>query len=112
MPAKKQQPLWRQAFDAVEQPLRKRAEDLASTEEFGRVLIAAFTTWTTVSRTARAASTSVLHMANLPAHADLRRLARQLGALEAKLEKLAADVERLGDRLDKPDTAGERRHSR
>lgn len=31
----KQQPLWRQAFDAVEEPLRERAEDLAPTEELG-----------------------------------------------------------------------------
>ena len=110
--AKKPQPLWRQAFDSVEMPLRKRAEELASTEEFGRVLIAAFGAWTTVSRGMRSASTTALHMANLPAHADLRRLARQLGALEAKLEKLSAEVERLGDRLDATSDSHERRQTR
>jgi hypothetical protein len=108
----KKQPLWRQAFDALEQPLRRQAESIASTEEFGRVLMTAFTTYTSVARNVRAASTSVLHMANLPAHADLRRLARQIGALEAKLEKLAADVERIGERLEGPPEASGRRHSR
>ncbi|MGH7804902.1 MAG: hypothetical protein ACREQJ_11185, partial [Candidatus Binatia bacterium] len=59
-----------------------------------------------------AASTTLLHLANLPAHADFRRLARQVGALEAKLEKLAADLERLGEKLDAPSDTSDRRQSR
>jgi hypothetical protein len=110
--AKPPPPLWRQAFDALEEPLRKRAEAMASTEEFGRVLMTAFTTWTSVSRTVRSTSTTLLHLANLPAHADFRRLARQVGALEAKLEKLAAELERLGDRLERETRPSDRRQSR
>ena len=91
----KPNPLWRQAFDAFEKPLRERAEALAGTEEFSRALMLAFSAWTTARKTARGASTYVLHLANLPAHADLRRLARQLGALENKVETLAAEVDRL-----------------
>ena len=96
----KEEPQWRRAFDALEEPLRKRAEALAGTEEFSRALLAAFGAWTSVARGARSASTSLLHSANLPAHADLRRLARQLGALEGKLDTLAAAVDRLSERID------------
>lgn len=96
----KEEPQWRRAFDALEEPLRKRAEALAGTEEFSRVLLTAFGAWTSVARGARAASTSLLHSANLPAHADLRRLARQIGALEAKIEALDTALERLTERID------------
>jgi hypothetical protein len=93
-------PLWRRAFDALEQPARKRAEALAGTAEFASVLLTLFQAWTAVTKTGRAASTRLLHLANLPAHADLRRLSRQVGALEGKVEKIAAELSELTRRLD------------
>jgi hypothetical protein len=102
----KPNPLWRKAFDAVERPLRDRVETVAGTQEFGRALMLAFGAWTTVGRTARGASTYLLHLGNLPAHADLRRLARQLGALENKVDKLTADLERIEGLLER--SPGER----
>jgi hypothetical protein len=60
-----------------------------------------------VRRSARGTSTFLLHLANLPAHADLRRLSRQLGALENKVEKLAAEVDRVARSLE-PRPAKER----
>ena len=97
----KRNPRWREAFDSVERPLRERVEAIAGTEEFGRILVAAFGVWTTVRRATRGASTYLLHSANLPAHADFRRLARQLGALENKVDRLAADLERVERLLDR-----------
>jgi hypothetical protein len=105
----KTKPRWRQAFDALEEPLRKRAEELAGTEEFGRVLTVAFGAWTAITRNARGASATLLHLANLPAHTDFRRLARQVGSLENKIEKLAADVDRIGRRVEKTDGSREER---
>lgn len=98
--AKPTDPLWRHAFDALEKPLRDRAEALAGTEEFSRALMAAFGVLTAARRGVRAASTKTLHLANLPAHADLRRLSRQLGTLENKVDKLASDLERVVRLLD------------
>jgi len=89
----------RRAFDTIEEPLRKRVEALAATEEYGRTLYLAFGAWSAASRVTRSASTSLLHLVNLPAHADLRRLARQLGALEAKIDAVSAEVERVARRL-------------
>ncbi len=95
-----QNPMWRRAFDAVEQPARKRLEAAVGTPEFARVALTVLSLWTTVGKTGRAATTRLLHLANLPAHADLRRLSRQIGALEGKIDKLAADVAQLARRLD------------
>lgn len=95
----------RQMFDAVEEPLRKKAEALTATEEFSRALFTALGAWSTVTRSARAVSSGVLHMANVPAYGDVRRLSRQVGALEAKIDKLASELERLASRLDEPPTA-------
>lgn len=95
-----QQPRWRRAFDSMEEPLRKRLEAAAGSAEFARVLLLLLEGWTAVGKTTRAASTRLLHVANLPAYADLRRLSRQLGALESRVEKIATNLERLSDRLD------------
>ena len=93
----------RQAFDSLEEPLRKRAEELAASREYGRTLYAALGVWAALARGSRRASTGLLHLVNLPAHADLRRLARQLGALEAKIEGVSLELERLSRRLDERD---------
>jgi hypothetical protein len=95
-----QNPMWRRAFDAVEEPARKRLEAAVGTAEFARVMMAALQAWTVLGKTGRAASTRLLHLANLPAHADLRRLSRQLGALEGKVDKIGAEFELLQRRLD------------
>jgi hypothetical protein len=95
-----QNPLWRRAFDAVEEPTRKRAEAVVGTAEFARVMMIALSAWTAIGKTRRRASTGLLHLANLPAHADLRRLSRQLGALEGKVDKIAAELEHISRRLD------------
>jgi len=95
-----QNPMWRRAFDAVEQPARQRIEAAVGTQEFARVAMTLLSAWTAVGKTSRAASTRVLHLANIPAHADLRRLSRQLGALEGKVDKIMAELEQLNRRLD------------
>jgi len=92
--------MWRRAFDAVEEPARKRLEAAVGTQEFARVAMMLLSAWTTVGKTSRAASTRVLHLANIPAYADLRRLSRQLGALEGKADKIIAELEQLNRRLD------------
>ena len=103
-----QNPMWRRAFDAVEAPARKRLEAAVGTNEFAQVMMTLLSAWTTVGKTGRAASARLLHLANLPAHADLRRLSRQLGALEGKVDKLAADLEQVSRRLDGTSPRAER----
>ena len=95
-----QNPMWRRAFDAVEQPARQKIEAAVGTQEFARVAMTLLSAWTTVGKTGRAATTRMLHVANIPAYTDLRRISRQLGALEGKVDKLAADLEELNRRLD------------
>lgn len=96
----------RQVFDSVEEPLRQRVEAFASTEEYSRALLAAFGTWTMVARGARSLLGGLLHLANLPAHQDMRRLARQLGGLEGKVDHIAAELDRISSRLDRVSRAG------
>ena len=96
----------RQVFDSVEEPLRKQAEALAATEEYSRALLGAFGAWTTVSRGMRSVSSGLLHLANLPAHQDVRRLTRQLGALEGKVDRIAAELERISERLERTNRRG------
>jgi hypothetical protein len=110
--AKPTNPRWRQAFDAVEKPLRERAEAIAGTEEFSRALMLLFGAVTTARRSARGASTYLLHLANLPAHADLRRLARQVGTLENKVEHLAAEVDRVARLLERGGGEQEKRRAK
>jgi hypothetical protein len=110
--AKPTNPRWRQAFDAVEKPLRERAEAITGTEEFSRALMLLFGAATTVRRSARGASTYLLHLANLPAHADLRRLARQVGALENKVESLTAGLDRVTRLLEQGGAQREKRSAK
>lgn len=93
-------PLWRRAFDAVEIPLRERAESAASTAEFAQALLMLFSVTTTLGKAARSTSSRLWHVANLPSYSDLRRVFRQLGALENRLDRLTVEVERLAQRFD------------
>lgn len=100
--------MWRRAFDAVEAPARRRLEAAVGTNEFAQVMMTLLSGWTKVGKTGRAASTRLLYLANLPAHADLRRVSRQLGALEGKVDKLGSELEQLKRRLDGTSPRAER----
>jgi hypothetical protein len=96
----KEIPLWRKAFDAVEVPLRVRAESAASTAEFAQALLMLFQVSTTLGKAARSTSSRLWHVANLPSYSDMRRLFRQIGALENRLDRMNVEIERLARRLD------------
>ncbi len=93
-------PLWRRAFDAIEVPLRVRAESTASTAEFAQTLLTLFQVTTVMGRAARSTSSRLWHVGNLPSYSDMRRLFRQLGAIENRLDRMSVEIERLARRLD------------
>jgi hypothetical protein len=96
--------MWRRAFDAVEVPLRVRAESASSTAEFAQAMITLFQISTTLGKAARSTSSRLWHVANLPSYSDLRRLFRQIGALENRLDRMNVEIERLARRLDERPT--------
>ena len=87
-------PRWRQAFDAVEQAVAPRAEDLVRTP--------GFTTGVALLRRAQALSRDAVqgltarawHLVNLPAGTDVRRLHAQIGALDREVRRLTVQLER------------------
>lgn len=95
-----QPPLWRRAFDAVEVPLRVHAESASSTAEFTQAMLTLFQVSTSLGKAARSTSSRLWHVANLPSYSDLRRLFRQVGALENRLDRMNLEIERLARRLD------------
>ena len=86
-------PLWRQAFDAVEQRVTPRAEELVRTETFA-VGAALTRRAVTVARdTARGATTRFWHLLDLPAGTDVNRLRAQVGALDREVRRLTLHLE-------------------
>ena len=86
------QPLWLKAVHKLERAVGEPIEAAVRTDTYFDVLTAATRATAKARRTVVGTSTRVLHVFNLPADADVRRLREQLSRVERRLDQLAQDV--------------------
>ena len=85
-------PLWRRAFDKIENPTGRRLESAVRSSGFALVLTEALRLERSAARRARATSTGILHLFDLPAHSDLVALSRRLARLEAEIRSRQTEL--------------------
>jgi hypothetical protein len=79
-------------------------EDLAATNRFNRLLLNTARAQAVALRAFERQTRSVLHLWNLPARSDIKRLQRQVGALSAEVQELTVRLEE--ERLARPSQVG------
>jgi hypothetical protein len=95
-------PLWLRAVHRLERAVGEPVEAAVRTEVYFDVMSKATRTTRSAKRTLVGASTSVLHLFNLPAGHDIRRMREQLSRMERRLNQLSEHVEEL-DPAHRPD---------
>lgn len=90
-------PLWRQAFDALDRTISGPIEAGARSDAFGDLLTVGWRLTRRLRREAELRSGRMLHLLNLPAATDVRRLSEQVAALRRELREMA-ERDRGGDR--------------
>jgi polyhydroxyalkanoate synthesis regulator phasin len=83
-----EKPLWRQAFDAVDRRVAGPVENAAGSDAFGDALTIALRLQRRVRGRVERQSRRALHLLNLPAASDVKRLSEQVAALRRELREL------------------------
>jgi hypothetical protein len=91
------QPKWRRVFDSAERKIGKPLENLVGSPRYVDVALLGRRVRGTVTDALERPSAAVLHLFNLPALRDLRRLTHQVAALTNEVRQLAAGIEELHD---------------
>jgi hypothetical protein len=86
-------PLWRKAFDVVERAVASPLERGTNSSEFAVTLAVARRLQRGVARRADAVASWAWHQVALPSAADVRRLQRQVAAVERELGALRRDLD-------------------
>jgi hypothetical protein len=86
-------PGWRKAFDAVERRVARPVESGVRTDAFNDALTVVFRTRRELQRVTERQMRRVLHLANLPAATDVKRLSEQVAALHHEVRALQRDRE-------------------
>jgi polyhydroxyalkanoate synthesis regulator phasin len=87
-------PLWRQAIDVVDRRVSGPIEASARSDVFLDALALGWRLRGRVQRELEQRTSRALHLLNLPAHSDVRRLSEQVGALQREVRDLSREVER------------------
>jgi hypothetical protein len=87
-------PLWRRAFDTVDRRVAGPVEAGAGSDAFLDALALGWRLRGRVAREAERATGRALHLLNLPAASDVRRLSEQVGALQRQVRELSREVEK------------------
>ena len=88
-------PLWLQVVLRVERAIGEPVERAVRTETYFDVVTKATRATKGVKRRAEGTSRRALHLLNLPAGSDVRRLREQLSRVERRLNTLSDDVAEL-----------------
>ena len=88
-------PLWLQAVHRIERAVGEPIEAAVRSDTYFDVVTKATRVTAKAKRTATGTSTRVLHVLNLPASADIRRMREQLARMERRLNELSEDVSEL-----------------
>ncbi len=81
-------PRWKRAFDTVERSIGQPLEELVQQERFADVIMLASRLNSAGRRTFERSTRRVLHLVNLPAGSDVKRLHEQIWALEREVRDL------------------------
>jgi hypothetical protein len=95
-------PLWRQTFDAVERRVAKPAEKTTRTDVFNDAVSVALKSKRTVQRAIERRTRRVLHMVNMPAATDVKRLSEQVAALHREVRSLQRELDKAEGRPARP----------
>jgi polyhydroxyalkanoate synthesis regulator phasin len=87
-------PLWRRAFDAVEKPLGDVLAQGARSGPFADSLKVALRVRRRAQREVERRTRRALHLVNLPAATDVRRLNRQVTELRREVRELSRELEK------------------
>ncbi len=98
-------PLWRQMYNTWERAVAPGLEDLTASNGFRDVLAMGLRANAEVAREVDRLSRQWLHLWNLPAATDVRKLRKQVAGLERELMAMRLELERQG-RADRPATTG------
>ena len=88
-------PLWLQAVHRIERAVGEPIEAAVRTDTYFDLVTKATRVTTRARRTVVGTSTRMLHLLNLPADSDVRRLREQLSRMERRLNQLSDDVSEL-----------------
>jgi hypothetical protein len=89
------QPLWLQAIHRLERAVGEPIEKAVRTDTYFDVVTKASRATAKARGTVVGTSTKVLHLLNLPADTDVRRMREQLARMERRLNQLSEDVSEL-----------------
>jgi hypothetical protein len=88
-------PLWLKAVHRLERAVGEPIEAAVRTDTYFDVVAKATRATVHAKRTVVGTSTRVLHLLNLPADSDIRRMREQLLRMERRLNQLSEDVSEL-----------------
>jgi hypothetical protein len=88
-------PLWLKAIHRIERAVGKPIEAAVRTDTYFDLVTKATRATSQARRTVVGTSTRVLHLLNLPADSDVRRMREQLSRMERRLNQLSEDVSEL-----------------
>jgi hypothetical protein len=91
-------PLWLRAVHRLERAVGEPVEAAVRTDVYFDVMTKAKRTAGTARRTLLGASTRSLHLLNLPAGTDVRRMREQLSRMERRLNHMSEQVAELEER--------------
>jgi hypothetical protein len=87
-------PLWRQAVDELDRRVSRPIESGTRSDVFLDALALGWRLRGRLQREAERQSRRALHLLNLPAASDVRRLSEQVGALQRQVRELSREVEK------------------
>ena len=89
------QPRWRQTFDSAERAVGRPLEHVVASPRYLDVALLGRRARAVVSAAFTVPATTVLHVLNLPARGDIRKLSRQIAILTNEVRELAAEVDEI-----------------
>ena len=87
-------PAWRKAFDAVERRVAGPVESGVRTDAFNDAMAVVYRTRREFQRGIEWQMRRALHLANLPAATDVKRLSEQVAALHRDLRAIQRELDR------------------
>jgi hypothetical protein len=89
--------LFRQYFDSLERSVGRPLESGVETDAFQDSLAAVTRLQAAIQARLERASGDLLHMFNLPAHSDMKRLSEQVSRLDKQVRDLCLELEKRSD---------------
>jgi hypothetical protein len=86
-------PLWLRAVHGLERAIGEPLEDVLHSDTYFDVVTELLRLRARVSRQLEGSSRRLLHLLNLPAGSDIRRLREQLGRVERRLAQISKELE-------------------